>query len=186
VIVCIGDSITYGQHLADDSKAWPNLLREGVQAFGVPGDTTRLGLERFPADVQASAPSVVIIQFGHNDANRWQTDRGLNRVSPRAFKANLEEMVERARTFGAIPLLCTLTPSHRSDTHALDVQRYDSILRRVADEEAVRLIDVRSAFLPAVVSAPLFIMEDGLHLTERGHKVYADTVQQVLDEQGLS
>lgn len=178
MIVCIGDSITFGQHLIDDRKAWPWLVEGTVSSRGVPGDTTRLGLERFPRDVQAECPAVCIIQFGHNDCNRWETDRGLYRVSPRAYKANLEEMVERARTFGAVPLLCTLTPSYRSDTHALDVQRYDSLLRRVADEEAVRLIDVRVAF----ADDRSLVMEDGLHLTEAGHRVYAETAQKVLDE----
>ena len=95
MIVAIGDSITAGQGL-HPASAWPYRVPgyEGrILAHGVPGDTTRLGLERFPKDVQAYEPEAVIIQFGHNDANRWETDRGLPRVSPDAFHANLHEMV---------------------------------------------------------------------------------------------
>jgi lysophospholipase L1-like esterase len=187
MIVCIGDSITYGQHLDNVTLAWPYLLPAGKVSLiaGVPGDTTRLALERFPEDVQDFCPATVIIQFGHNDANRWQTDHGLQRVSPRAFRANLEEMIERCRAFGSRPLLCTLTPSRRSAQHAEDVARYDRLIRRVADEEGVTLIDVRSAFLPDMETEPPLLMEDGLHLTEVGHRVYAGIVQQVLEAEGL-
>lgn len=180
MIVCVGDSITYGQHLTDRTKPWPRLLDyDNVISVGVPGDTTRLGLERFPKDVQAYEPDTVIIQFGHNDCNRWDTDRGLPRVSDRAFMANLEEMVDRCRTFGATPYLCTLTPSVRSEQHAVDTIRYDEIIRQVAEASMTSLIDVRPEFMP---SLSFFLMDDGLHLTEAGHQMYADVVQRTLDE----
>jgi lysophospholipase L1-like esterase len=164
VIVAIGDSITFGQKLDDISKSWPDLLKAAgyeVESRGVPGDTTRLGLERFPRDVQDDCPAQVIIQFGHNDANRWETDRA-------------------RRSRGAIPYLCTLTPSFRPEPHPTDCARYDQIIRRVADEEGVTIIDVRAAF-SAELDVRSLLMEDGLHLSEAGHQVYADAVQRVLD-----
>lgn len=177
MIVACGDSITAGQHL-HPASAWPYQVRgHSIRAVGVPGDTTRMGLERFPKDVQAVNPTAVIIQFGHNDANRWETDRGLCRVSLAAYKANLAEMVERSRAFGATPYLCSLTPTTRSPRHAEDCERYDRMLRRVADEEGVTLIDVRAAFH----GQDGMLMEDGLHLTIEGHCLYAKTVQQALD-----
>jgi lysophospholipase L1-like esterase len=188
MIVVIGDSIAAGQHVAY-GRSWPFLLREDgldIVPAGISGDTTRLGLERFPQFVQNDPPSTVIIQFGHNDCNRWQTDRGLPRVAPSAYKANLEEMIERCRTFRARPLLCTLTPSRRSEQHAEDTARYDRLLRRVANDEGVTLIDVRSAFLPDMETEPPLLMEDGLHLTEMGHRVYAAIVRQVLDAEGIA
>lgn len=176
-IVAIGDSITYGQHLDDPAKAWPRLLRGRIViSAGMPGDTTRLGLERFPSLVQDAGPDAVVIQYGHNDCNRWETDRGLPRVSGRAFMANLEEMIERCRVFGAHPFLCSLTPSYRDATHAADVEEYDQMLRGVASIEIVPLIDVRVAFTKRE-----YVMGDGLHLTEAGHRTYAEVVQQALD-----
>lgn len=175
MIVCIGDSITAGQH---QPVAWPALLNHGetVYAAGVPGDTTRLGLERFPRDVQDREPDVVVIQFGHNDANRWQTDRRLPRVSIQAYYANLDEMVKRARTFGAVPYLCTITPSYRSEDHEADCRQYDRMLRGLADGARVPVIDVRAAF----EGRRELVMADGLHLTPEGHRVYAETVMRVL------
>jgi len=178
VIVCIGDSITYGQRLPLHQRAWPLLItRHRIISHGVPGDTTRLALDRFPSDVQSLRPDGVIIQFGHNDCNRWQTDLGLPRVSQRAFAANLEEMVIRCRTFGAHPFLCSLTPSFRNKTHTEDSMIYDHIVRGVADDFHVTLIDVRSAF----IGQDGLLMEDGLHITGDGHIVYASVVQRALD-----
>lgn len=173
MIVCIGDSITVGQHLEPPDVPWPVLLRVGEKIIvaGVSGDTTRLGLERFPRDVQIHEPDVVVIQFGHNDCNRWQTDRGLPRVSPEAYAANLREMVERCRVFGAVPYLCSITPSARSEQHAADVRQYDAILRDVARDANVAVIDV---------GAVTGVLPDGLHLDGEGHRQYASLVSAVL------
>ena len=178
MIVCIGDSLTAGQYLHHPLQAWPLLLvGYSVHPAGVSGDTTRLGLERFPAEVQAREPKAVVIQFGHNDANRWATDRGLFRVSLNAYEANLEEMIERCRVFEAWPFLCTLTPSLRNPRHAADVARYDEALRSVAERMKVEIIDVRAAF----GEGDGLLMKDGLHLTADGHRRYAVEVQKALD-----
>ena len=93
IIACIGDSCTFGQNVRAD-EAWPHLLWEmtghDVRNLGVNGDTTRLGLERWHRDVDLSKPDVVVIQFGHNDANLWN---GRPRVSSDAYLANVAEMV---------------------------------------------------------------------------------------------
>lgn len=176
MIVAIGDSIAYGQYLPA-WKAWPSLLDiPEVIPSGVPGDTTRLGLERFAKDVQAVGPEFAVIQFGHNDCNRWETDRGLPRVSLAAYRANLVEMIDRCRKFEIKPILCSLTPSFRNEEHAADVMTYDQMLRRVCDDESVPLADVRKAF----ISERALIMDDGLHLSEAGHEVYARVVESVL------
>ena len=55
------------------------------------------------------------LQFGLNDCNCWETDRGLPRVSEEAFRANLIEMIERARLFGARSIV--LSTNHRTLRH---------------------------------------------------------------------
>lgn len=103
-IVAIGDSITYGQNVRAD-QAWPAVLarRTGhdVRNEGVCGDTTRLGLERFQKTVQLHRPDVVVIQFGHNDVNLWDSDNGLARVSRDGYIANVKEMFVRSFNSGA-------------------------------------------------------------------------------------
>lgn len=95
-IACIGDSCTYGQNVRAD-QAWPHILWEltghDVRNLGVNGDTSRLGLERWHRDVDLMDPDVVVIQFGHNDANIWDNHP---RVLWSAFKGNIHEMEQRA------------------------------------------------------------------------------------------
>lgn len=103
-VIAIGDSCCYGQNVRAD-QAWPAVLARltgwDVRNEGVCGDTTRLGLERFPKAVQLHKPDAVVIQYGHNDANIWETDNGLPRVSAEGYLANIIEMVDRAIASGA-------------------------------------------------------------------------------------
>lgn len=175
-IVCIGDSITAGQY--HDGPAWPALLTGyEVHAAGVSNDTTRLGLERFPRDVQEQNAQAVVIQFGHNDANRWETDRGLPRVSAGAFAENLAEMIRRCRVFGAEPLLCSLFPATKGERYTSDLMFYDSVIGTVALSMGVPVIPLWDTF----ANHPSLFLPDGLHLNGDGHRRYADRVQDALD-----
>lgn len=176
-IVCIGDSITAGQYI-DGHLAWPNLL-QGFEVIprGISNETTRQALERFPRDVQERDPDIVIIQFGLNDCNRWETDRWLPRVSPAAFEANLTEMVTRTRKFDAEPILCTLSPTLKEDEFQADAAHYDDLIRDVADRTWTRLFDVRGWLMG---TGGQYLLDDGVHLNELGHKVYACGVQHLL------
>lgn len=183
-IVCLGDSITYGQFLTQ--VAWPKLVvGHMLLNAGISNETTRNGLERFPRDVQQVGPKAVILQFGLNDCNRWESDRGLPRVSLAAYVANLEEMVRRCRAFSIRPFLCTLTPTRKSARHSGDAEVYDAALREVATRMDVELIDVRTAFEawrdPADADWTDLVLPDGVHLNEVGHRVFATTVQRALD-----
>ena len=196
-IVHMGDSITFGQYL-DSALRWTSLIEERLHAAlgdtvevrsfnrGISGETTRMGLERFPRDVQELEPDVMTLQFGLNDCNCWETDRGLPRVSEEAFRANLIEMIERARVFGARSIV--LSTNHRTLRHDRlpsgevyeDANaRYSEIVRSVAVETGVDLCDVRAAFEPFSedeLAQLLLPAPDVLHLSVEGNRVYADAI----------
>jgi acyl-CoA thioesterase-1 len=195
-VVHMGDSITFGQYL-DPALRWTTIVESRlVRLFGddvdilvfnrgISGETTRMGLERFPSDVQALEPDVVTLQFGLNDCNCWETDRGLPRVSDDAFRANLVEMIERARAFGARSVLSTNHCTLRYDTlpsgeiYEDANARYSEIARSVAEETGVELCDIRGAFEPfadAELARLLLPAPDLLHLSAEGNKVYADVI----------
>ena len=169
----MGDSLTFGQHLDFDVLAWP--ARMGAEGRGVCGETTRQALERFPRDVQDDPADVTVLQWGHNDANRWVSDAGLPRVSLQAFHANLVEMVNRCRAFGTTPVLCSLTPTRTTREYDSHVYYYNAELRRVAHTHEVTLANVREAFLENDNIDEL-LLDDGLHLSVAGHDLYAATV----------
>jgi len=214
-VVLFGDSITEGQYVAPPLR-WVDLVSERllshcrgrrcclqVLARGISGETTRQGLERFPRDLQAHLPDVVTLQFGLNDCNCWQTDRGLPRVSEPAYRANLVEMITRARHFGAGEVILSnnhTTLRHQTLPDGLTLeqrrQRYNRILGEVAAETGATFCDIDAAFAGldrGALSRLLLPSPDLLHLSEEGHSVYASVigpiveraVERVLDAKGL-
>lgn len=182
LVVAVGDSITYAEHLPRE-HAWTTLLEQRlgcpVLNRGVCADTTRLGLERFQRDVQEplaahDGPATVVIQFGANDANRWQTDRGHHRVSRRAFVANVHEMVDRARRFDAGEVvLCTVARHERAPQLRLDCAVYSDAVRQVAVETGAVLFDAEAL-------GPLTYL-DGLHLDALANARYAEALGDAIE-----
>ena len=194
-----GDSICVGQGVSPH-KTWAARLSLQVEAElakagrrvcvlnpSINGDTTRRALERIAFDIQAAGVDAILVQFGLNDANRWESDRGLPRVSEAAFAANLEEIVARARAFGAGPvLLNTNHPTTRDQqnyphfpaTYEDGNRRYNQIIRDVAARDGkIVLTDIEAAFLERIrMGAPLasLLLADGLHLSEAGHDIYLE------------
>lgn len=199
-IVFMGDSITEGQYV-HHSQRWTERVTREIRTFasdlidtdqlhffnrGISGETTRQGLERFPRDVQVLQPNVMTLQFGLNDCNCWDTDRGLPRVSEAAYRANLLEMIARARAFGAAHII--LSTNHPTLRHrklicgqTLEERRvqYNEIVREVAKEANVILCDIEMAFANVdrdQLSTMLLSEPDVLHLSQLGHEKYASAI----------
>jgi lysophospholipase L1-like esterase len=193
--VFMGDSITEGQYVHPPQR-WVDIVSsELVKSYlesslnlvfvtkGVSGETSRQGLERFPADVQVHTPDLVTIQFGLNDCNCWATDLGLPRVSEAAYRANLVEMIDRSRRFGAQKII--LSNNHRTlrqkpllNGRTLEDQRkaYNLIVADVARETGVQFCDIESEFRDLSrreLEGELLPYPDWLHLSHLGHQRYA-------------
>jgi acyl-CoA thioesterase-1 len=207
--VFFGDSICFGQGVSLH-KGWVTRIAAQLSEMSeesgrellvvnasINGNTTRQALERMPYDVQSNGVDVLIVQFGLNDCNYWQSDRGHPRVSPAAFEANLEEIASRAITFGANKILLnTNHPTARGDaqmpftdlTYEASNRRYNELIRDAAarlDSEVIILNDLERAFLDAIDGSDArrseLVLADGLHLSEAGHDLYFDVVYPVLE-----
>lgn len=197
-IVFFGDSICVGQGVSI-YRGWVVRLAEKLELqftsvshqilvtnASVNGRTTRQALEDMPYHVQSRGVDLILIQFGLNDCNYWLTDRGNPRVSLAAFRANLAEIVARARTFGAKRvLLNTNHPTLRDQeiisytniTYEQSSQAYNEAIRGLAAElgDGVTLLDVEKMFREVMGSGvPLrsLLLDDGLHLSDLGHEHY--------------
>ena len=191
----MGDSITEGQYVHPPYR-WVDIVSgELTKSYlesalnvifvtrGVSGETTRQGLEQFPADVQSHTPDLVTIQFGLNDCNCWATDLGLPRVSEAAYRANLVEMIDRSRKFGAEKIILsnnhpTLRVKSLLNGRTLEDQRkvYNLIVADVARETGVQFCDIESEFSDLSrreLEAELLPYPDWLHLSHSGHQRYA-------------
>jgi lysophospholipase L1-like esterase len=199
----MGDSITFGQYV-DPEQRWTSLIGDALVRHylptpinlhlinaGVSGETTRQGLERFPAAVQQHRPDIVTLQYGLNDCNCWITDAGLPRVSEAAFRANLIEMIERSRRFGARHII--LSTNHPTLRHKVLMsgdsletrrRRYNDHLREVASLTGVELCDVEAGFAHLdrrELAAMLLPYPDQLHLSVAGHRLYASRLQPLVE-----
>jgi lysophospholipase L1-like esterase len=200
-VIFFGDSICVGQGVSIHS-GWVTRIAAELDAISrlrgrelvvtnasVNGNTTRQALERMPYEVQSHGVDILIVQFGLNDCNYWATDKGLPRVSPAAFNANLKEIIERGRKFGARHVILQNNhPTARDQevlpgtntTYETSNGRYNAIVRDVASEtfEFVSFTDIEAAFerLTGGDRKRLipFLLKDGLHLSRDGHDVYFD------------
>ena len=119
-IVFFGDSIMFGQRVSvcdifvvELAKSLPNAI---VTNLSTCGDTTRMALNRMSFDIQPQAFDIMVLQFGYNDSNYWITDNRLPRISKDSFRANLNEIIDRAysRDISKI-FMCTNHPTTRTD-----------------------------------------------------------------------
>ncbi len=191
-----GDSICFGQGVSPH-KTWVTRISDAlsrafkdkaeivVQNPSINGNTTRMALERIAYDVQAHRPEVLIVQFGMNDCNVWETDKGCPRVSPETFAANLSEIIDRSRTFGASQVIVganhsttrTVTKLPNADCVYEDANRhYNAIVREVANSKGAQLADLERVFDDSVEAGKHhladLLLPDELHLSESGHDLY--------------
>jgi lysophospholipase L1-like esterase len=202
-VTFFGDSICVGQGVSI-YNGWVTRIAGRLERIGesyqceiivtntsVNGNTTRQALERMPYDVQSHGVDILIVQFGMNDCNYWETDRGLPRVSPQGFAANLKEIVARGRTFGAKQIILNNNhPTMRdqkqfpgaSKTYEENNRHYNAIVRKIASDmpKDVIFIDIEAAFdkITEKDRGKLegLLLSDGLHLSRKGHEVYFKVV----------
>lgn len=121
-VVCIGDSLTAcggpGGHYTDFLATW--LPQCEVINKGIGGNTLAQGRARYPQDVLALHPDIVVIELGANDF--WKAKRPVEELA-----ADLEYMVKAARQAGAQVVIASCfgdvesgdpSPEFQEDVHA--------------------------------------------------------------------
>lgn len=189
-LVVFGDSITalgsWGKEVAMNcNMEFFNGARGGI--------TSAEGLLRFNTFVKSRDPDFVTLCFGMNDL--LMTAKDTPKCTPEAFKRNMKKLVEKVRELGAIPLIVTTNPLdvdvfYQSQGQSPDLyggrdilawlDTYNEAAREVANELSCDLIDVRAAC--DEYSVKQVVKPDGIHLSETGNKVFADTISAYLKE----
>ncbi len=156
-IVMLGDSITKGVRAGVKPEETFAALTEArlrdlgwkvrVTNVGIGGERTDQALVRLERDVLAKKPRLVTIMYGTNDSY-VDAGKDASRISLAAYRTNLQQLVERIRGAGAIPLVMT-EPRWGSKAKANGVgehpnERLEAFLdacRDVARETKAPLID---------------------------------------------
>jgi len=171
-ILVWGDSIANGYGIPVH-KTWPYRLSEAldewatVSIHAVNGRTSLNALERIKYEVLGHPYDVVLVQFGINDANVWQTV-GAERVPRALFKEVLFQIDERIRNAGKVPVY--LTP-HKVD----GLQCYSDTVFDFTIESGSWFVDTGS-----MIGRDCLL--DNAHLNEAGHDVYFNMLMEVLNE----
>jgi lysophospholipase L1-like esterase len=194
IIVAFGDSITKGGNVAPHERFTSIAEKELAQAIGkqvkvinagVNADVTALALHRIECDVLAHKPNFVTVMFGVNDAGFFRPDgppADTPRVEPEDYRQNLHRMVEMISAVGAKTIFGTplpMSPGYplanlpQYKEHGLNylVDQYAEIMREVAREHGIPLIDLHRAFADDL-STQAFL-PDGIHPNMQGHAFIA-------------
>ena len=184
-VVFFGDSITYGQYV-DPKYIWTTIVTKKISKNkdvitfrnAVSGETSRQLLLRFSRDVQEIKPDVLTIQCGLNDCNYWVSDNGVPRVSKESYKANLNEMIDRAMAFDIEKIIFIGShPVTKEITGPITLEesrrKYNQIFKEVAQNREIPYIDIESQF----DYNKEYLLEDGIHLSKKGHVKYAEIIE---------
>lgn len=182
-ILFFGDSLTA---LAQGPKGYVSIVRDTlkkthpdldlqVSAVATGGHTVPDLLKRLDNDVLTKKPTIVVIQIGCNDARRIPKD---------AFKAGLEELIDRLQKTNIQVIQCSLTSvgEKHDGTNKDDakLEAFAQVARDVAKEKKVPLNDLRKAFVaywkknnPDNMDKG-FLTYDGNHFNDTGHQFVAE------------
>lgn len=196
-IVFLGDSITAGGTRPDGyitlikasmDKTHPDL---GVDIINAGGSGNRvMDLQsRLQKDVLDKKPSMVFIFIGANDVGYWTRPRRTG-TTKEQFESGIKEIVGKIQAAGAQVVLCTAAVlgektdgTNRDDTR---MEEYCEVIRRLATETKVPLVDLRKAFIDYLKAnnpenqEKGILTTDSVHMNAEGNKLVAQQMLKVL------
>lgn len=170
-IMVLGDSLSAAYGINRD-EGWVALLQQKLrhEDFGyrvvnasVSGDTTRTGLGRLGAALQAHRPQVVIVALGAND--------GLRGLPFTEIESSLSRIIQLCRQHDAKVLLIgvRLPPNYGTAYN----QRFAELYKKLAKRFRVPLVP---QMLNQVSDYRELLQADGMHPTARAQPQIVDNV----------
>lgn len=175
-----------------------------VYNAGKGSNTTVDAKARFERDVLQFKPSVVVVQFGLNDAavDVWKSPPAAEpRVSIAQYEANLRSIIVMAREREAKVILMTTNPLRWTsrlkelygkppyDPKSADgfdtpvLAKYNERIRSLAMEFGTGLVDVHAAFAAQPGHSVDDLLLDGMHPNDKGHQIVADLLMTAIRDQ---
>lgn len=174
-VLVVGDSVSYGTG-AGKGEDYPTLLAAktgwNVVNAGVPGDTTRGGLERLPDLLEEHVPKLVLIELGGNDF--------LRKVPLEQTTANLKSILAAIKAKN-IPVALVAVPRPNLLGAAIGNLADDPVYAHVGKETNTPVI----AEVLSEVLAKNELKSDPIHPNADGYKQLAEALFEALKEQGF-
>ena len=185
-----GDSISQGESSSDGLGFRPLLREQLLDHFGRAemfyrgggGGRTADGAQRMDRDLDGIRPAYTMLNWGVNDWNEPGCGNPSAATCP--IVTNLKSMVQQVRAFGSLPCLVTLIPANVGfDDKAppernVWVRQVNDLIRNLARQERVLVIDAGDVFFKQPSLAPLYV--DHVHPSDAGYRILADVYFQAL------
>ncbi|MDO5703065.1 MAG: GDSL-type esterase/lipase family protein [Lachnospiraceae bacterium] len=187
-MICMGDSLVYG-HIVDRDKCWVSLLsdRTGIKTYnyGMNGETTPDLLKRFDRQVPGNTKAgELFLLAGINDFIFLKC-RVYDTVN------NLLYMVRKAQAQGLKVYLSTITPmipDMLPDMWREPVEKNDVLKKREELNLWIRqqkeCVDMEKAVLGSDGAPRRELYIEGLHLNEKGHRVFEEYLEGKVRQDG--
>lgn len=174
-LLFIGDSITQ-QFETNGKKTWETYYapRKSLN-FGISGDRTEHVIWRLhQTDWTALQPKVAVIMIGSNNT-------GHKMQAARETAAGIWEIVQIVRQQSPdtqILLLGVFPREHEASAPKRKLnEEINTFVSAFHDGRHVHYIDLKSAFISEDGSISKKIMPDGLHLSEKGYQLWAESME---------
>ena len=179
----IGDSITQGWE-GNGKQVWDKFYgnRKPIN-LGIGGDRTEHVIWRLTqGNLGKIQPKVAVLMIGTNNTGHSMQD-------PQQVADGVERILEilEQRLPDTKVILHGIFPRgpHPLDAMRLNNLAINQMIRRLADGERVRFLEIGEAFLEPDGSISETIMPDRLHLSTEGYERWAAALEPTLQELGL-
>ncbi len=200
-IFCFGASITQG--FEDSQGGWVDRLKRYEMAqriaskrdwtifnLAVSGDSSSDVLRRMREEIShrqwPSEELMIIVSVGTNDS---MIHHGKEHVAVSTYEQNLRDIVQAAKGFTPKVVFVELPPCDEARTTPVSwgdyhytnarIRQYNEVMRMVADECGVEMVDIYDAFQARRRQAELLF--DGLHPNDEGHELIYGAVKKKLE-----
>lgn len=211
-IFLFGDSITRGS-FDTEAGGWAERIKIDANVasvknkfdpiitvfnMGIGGNNTNDLVKRFKFETEQrlikGGDTYFVFSFGTNDA-AINVETGKFAVDVELYAKNLKQVITEARIYSnnivflsSPPVIDEITKSAslvgKSRINA-DIERYNSALKSVCEEQKVEIIDLFAIFKKHENMNQLYV-EDGLHPDSKGHGIIHLAVKEYLLNKGLS
>ncbi len=177
-LVFIGDSITQGWEGAG-KEVWKEFYGErNAVNLGIGGDRTQHVLWRLEnGNLEGIEPKLAVVMIGTNNSNSNQ---------PEEIADGVERIVEllKSKTPETEILLLAIFPRGATpDDRLRQVNRKtNEIIAKLADDQQVHFLDIGKQFLAEDGTLSQEIMPDRLHLSEKGYRIWAESIEPKVKE----
>lgn len=174
-LIFLGDSITQGWN---DNAVWQKYYGSRKAAnMGIGGDRTQHVLWRLEnGNIEGLSPKLVVLMIGTNNSGTNTAEEISDGI--KAIIAKLRSALPETKVLllGIFPRGEQLIPQRSTNMTA------NQLARQVADGSSVHYLDIGEAFLNDDGTISKEIMPDFLHLTLAGYEIWAESIEDKVDE----